>query len=86
VCLALEAADGQWYVLVWRREESIGGHREVEVPLPALGESMVKLEVLFAEDDAHPEPAYDAGSRGLSLRMEPLDAVLLRAQPVTSTE
>ena len=79
VCLALETTDAQWYVLVWRREESIGGRRRVEVPLPG----PVEVEVLFAEDDARVDPRFDAASGVLSLNMDPLDAVLLRAQPTT---
>ena len=76
VCLALEAADGQWYVLVWRREESIGGRRRVEIPIRATRD--LAPEVLFAEDNARAEPIYDAESGALSLSMEPLDAVLVR--------
>jgi len=85
VCLALEAPDAQWYVLVWRREESIGGRRRVEVPLPGPAEVRVEIqaEVLFAEDDARVEPRFDTASGVLSLSMDPLDAVLLRAQPMT---
>jgi len=80
VCLALEAADTQWYVLVWRREESVGGRRRVEVPLPG----PVEMEVLFAGDEARVEPRFDTASGVLSLSMDPLDAVLLRTQPLTS--
>lgn len=86
VCLALESAGEHWYVLVWRREESLDGRRRVEVPLPGLrgnaartiSGSAMNIEVLFAEDDTAPEPAFDADSRALSLSMDPLGAVLIR--------
>jgi alpha-galactosidase len=89
VCLALETTDSQWYVLVWRREESIGGRRRVVIPMTATAnpgggtvqnatERAVKVEVLFAEDEARAEPAFDARSGALSLSMDPLDAVLVR--------
>lgn len=70
--LALETAAGVWYVLVWRREESVGGVRTVEIPLPESD----GVEVLFAADHVHCDGT-------LSIRMQQLDAVLRRLRPRT---
>jgi len=78
ICLALEAAEGDWYVLVWRREESIGEVRRVEIPVSMAAESTV--EILFAADHARPEARFDSASGLLALTMDPLDAVLLRVR------
>ena len=85
ICLALECATGtpagpEWYVLLWRREETAAGSRPVTVPLPyGIPESLV--EVLFAADETRPRPAYRAETGLLALTMEPLDAVLMRLRP-----
>ena len=83
IALALEAADGSWYVLVWRREESAGGDGRQRVEIPIRMKREFAAEVLFAADNARAEATYDAESGVLSLSLEPLDAVLVRlAQPV----
>lgn len=84
ICQALETADGDWYVLVWRREEVVGGVRRVEVPLTVVGshDQPVSIDVLFAAD--HTQPAPTAQNGVLTVAMRPLDAVLLRIRPPRS--
>jgi alpha-galactosidase len=85
ICLVLECTAGtdagpEWYVLLWRREETAGERRPVTVPLP-YGIPGVPVEVLFASDEDRASPAYDAETGLLTLTMEPLDAVLMRLRP-----
>ncbi|HTJ69862.1 MAG TPA: glycoside hydrolase family 36 protein [Actinospica sp.] len=76
ICLALETAAGDWYVLVWRREESADGSRTVEIPVPA--SAFDEGRVVFAKDEEHPDPSYESEAGTLLLTLDPLDAVLVR--------
>jgi alpha-galactosidase len=86
ICLVLECATGtragpEWYVPLWRREETAGERCLVTMPLP-YGIPGAPVEVLFASDEDRPRPAYHAGTGLLTLIMEPLDAVLMRLRPL----